>query len=590
MHRILFDAKLMGVLLLTVAFVPAAGAWQPTTGTLDADATTHPGDDASLPTHAEATLELAKSIAALSGPSDSASSFAASIQAAKLATNAHADAMDLPPPARVQAPTHNTPSAAIATIVETLGGALTEEQAQETEALDGLAEPVSRALTSTLDAYHAYALAAHTAFDDANHDALKTATLTQPTSAMAAYEALDIEPAHLATVLAQRSNLLEATVDLEEAISTTPKLHHPANHGSLHVDVPPYVSIDLSGGNDVYLENYHVQVDVGGSDSYLNNAGGSMIGDCDLTIYAAALIDLGTDSSESDLFSAYPPWGDWRGDACGKNGGAHGPSAGLLVNQGGDDVYGDDSRWNQVVGFSEGVNGGGYGGGHGLLVDSGGDDVYNADDDGANGGASDLGASGLLVDGGGADVFLAGGGGTNGGEDETGHGTLVQLGAQAALPPLSTEDRLEAGGSGTNGGGDDLGVGVALDASFRDTVYEARSGGTNGGASDDARGALVDLFGDDVYEARNQGTNGGGYHAGHGFLYDADGDDDYVVGVDGVNGGGHDALGVPNDAVGLLIDAGGADTYDEGNDAYDCTNPDPCTIVLKGLLGARVDA
>lgn len=579
-------AIVVGIALLTVAFVPAvAGIEDPTDrGGGQAEA---PGNGlassvpsvASVPQHAEPVLKLMDQVEQID-TAPTGSSLAASLEAAQMVVEVHAERINLPAPDPIERPAHDAPSSAVTSVVQVLGGELTQEQFEQAERLDQLPSSVADELARVLDAYHAYAIAAQTAFEDSDADLALDQGVHGVDSSLQGYERIGVNPTDVATVLAERNGLMDATVQLQEALEDEPHLSSSQGHDDLHVDVPPYVNIDLTSTSNTYLNDYHFLLDGGGSDTYLNNAGGSMTGDCNLSIHGAALIDLGdgTIGSESDFFNADRASGEWTGDACGKNGGAHGPSAGLLVNAGGDNVYGNVSTSTPTSEFSQGVNGGGYAGGHGLLVDAKGSDTYNGGSHGINGGASTLGATGLLVDGGGPDTMVAENNGTNGGGYSTSHGALTQLGA--SLTPLSpTDDTLQAGLNGTNGGASLAGSGLALDTSIRDTTYEAGLNGTNGGGHLQGQGALVDLLGEETYDAGSFGTNGGGSQFGAGFLYDADGDDTYMAGFSGVNGGG--SLGV-----GLLVDTGGADSFQGPNS---CSDPGFCTEVPKGLLGLRIE-
>lgn len=187
----------------------------------------------------------------------------------------------------------------------------------------------------------------------------------------------------------------------------------------------------------------------------------------------------------------------------------------------------DDPDPADPVNFTDAINGGAYFGGHGLLVELGGDEAYRAGHVGVNGG-----------------------------------GLLASPDVGALLIDLS---------------GDDL--------------YEAGDGATNGGAIGGGPGLLIDVTGDDTYTAGDRGTNGGNDALAMGAgLVDLDGNDAYTVtGTDSTNGAvaSFDS-GFPG-GIAFLFDTGGADAFDEPGTANDCADPGDCTIVPRGILGARIE-
>lgn len=320
-----------------------------------------------------------------------------------------------------------------------------------------------------------------------------------------------------------RTSLVAAAADLAAAVRAQPE--------GPFVDLSPVLMLDFQGGSSVYAADVMLLIDVGGDDTYANNAGGNAR-DC-------AGVSLS------------------------------GFTAALLLDLSGDDTYG--------TGRSCGVNGGGYYGA-GMLIDGGGNDVYVGVDRGVNGGGAW--GAGLLVDVAGDDQYVAGGGATNGG-GSAGEGALLDL---------EGHDIYVATEGGTNGGGQ-IGFGFLFDGQGND-IYTATGGGTNGGARADllaARGVLVDLGGNDVYTATSAGTNGGSW-AGLGFLYDRQGNDRYEATRLGVNGESDPVLGCfiicyVNHSGGLLLDTGGVDSYFDhvGGTGIDLT------VAPKGYVGAQVD-
>jgi hypothetical protein len=315
------------------------------------------------------------------------------------------------------------------------------------------------------------------------------------------------------------------------------------------VDDCPAIAIDLDGVANEYSSFCALVIDVGGADTYLNNAGGSHVdganvsgwydGECRSSdVWAAgALVDLAGDD-------AYTPR-----THCGVNGGGYN-GAGFLLDVAGNDVYTDSSDTYAPWG---GTNGGGDIG-IGFLLDMAGDDTYTADrveSRGINGGGNA--GAGFLLDAGGDDLYVA----------------------CSACHSFANDSP----GGATNGGAYE-GTGFLLDAGG-DDAYRAANDGTNGGALE-GKGFLFDMAGNDTYRATDIGTNGGG-HDGAGFLFDAAGNDVYMAGTLGTNGGA--TLGS-----GLLLDTSGFDSYYD--EEYYCggTGTDR-TVVVKGDggMGAQVD-
>jgi hypothetical protein len=402
--------------------------------------------------------------------------------------------------------------------------------------------------------------------------------------------------ARAAALLGARTELLRTALDLDRMYSSDAarQRSEPA------VQIPPVLAIDPYGTDTTYKLDFALVIDVGGNDTYMNNAGGngvdtSLRWSCSLPPLgpAGALIDLEGD----DRYIG----NDWAidGHDCGVNGGGY-AGAGFLFDAGGNDRYEAEHA---------GTNGGGSTGGIGFLLDAAGNDVYKSAGFGGNGGGGGglAGGVGCLIDRSGDDVYISGSQGANGG-GWFGSGFLFDS---------SGRDRYVAGSYGTNGAGL-LGTGFLLDASGNDT-YDADVKATNGGGLDGSgflldaagndrytalpgywangggsagSGVLIDANGNDRYVAGDFGTNGGGAdhnaQPGSGFLLDGGGDDFYKAGKNGVNGGegGADApegLSVPGR--GLLLDMNGRDVYSDGDGG---TGTD-CTMVPKGYLGAQID-
>lgn len=360
-----------------------------------------------------------------------------------------------------------------------------------------------------------------------NHLRAPLASLISATSELVrvnqAIDWMDADAEDRAGVLEARQDVLQATVELHQVAGPEAQ---GSDASATTLRLAPLVAVDLSTSDTVYEQDYVLQVDIGGDDVYLNNAGGSGV---DVEACPEALAENG--------YMALPAP-------------STGTRAAVLLDLGGDDTYGDplDPR-------SCGANGGAWHG-VGVLVDTAGQDTYAANGYGANGGGHA--GAGLLLDVLGADVYRAANVGTNGGGAYGGIGTLVDGGGW---------DRYEAGSRGTNGGASHQATGLLLDFSGSDT-YEAGGSGTNGGAHQEdlgileTRGILIDLLGEDTYRARSGGVNGGGTHDGVGFLFDTEGNDTYQATARGANGGG--ATG----GQGVLVDVLGDDVYEGASPAF----------------------
>lgn len=485
-------------------------------------------------------LDTAEKLLALGEP-DEENALEYGIAAAKVATGHQAGTLGLDlESVEIEAPESDSPSEAALALVEHAEGDVTGSQLAELQTLDALPEAAQVALTDFIDAFIGFSIATDLAYADADMARIE-ALLDVMDDPEAALDLVDsVQPRELLAdlgvdftpVFAARNALLDTVEQLRDAL-LDPEVQQQS--AAAPIQLAPYVSIELgTATNNTYSQDFMLLIDVGGDDTYLNNAGGaSSLG----LRPASALVDfLGADQYKS-------------GRGGGVNGGGF-LGSGLLIDGIGADTY---------VAGQGGTNGGGTIG-TGLLLDTLGHNSFSAGSAGANGGAV-LGGVGMLIDPISATSASASDSGTNGGGAIGGLGFLLG-GWQAS--------NYSAGGSGTNGGGFWGGVGFLLDPLGGDG-YSAGSQGTNGGAGrldtigtfpilipvTGGAGFLFDAAGSDTYGAGSDGVNGGG-EAGVGMLLDAGGNDSYSGGSNGVNGGG-------NFGAGFLVDINGNDTYSGGN-------------------------
>lgn len=309
-----------------------------------------------------------------------------------------------------------------------------------------------------------------------------------------------------------------------------------------------YVVIGGSGPN-AYMHDITILVDDGGADLYENNAGGTR----GVGAGAGLLWDRG---AANDVHSV----------TILAQGGVQGAGylgAGLLVDEGGNDLYETDStampESMQLAAQGSGIYG------IGVLWDRGdGDDTYSSRK--LPQGAGLIG-DGLLLDEGGSDLYEI----TYTFDSEGGQGTgcyasfgaLVDQGVGADVYDATIDDMQGFGCIGA--------LGVLLDAGG-DDAYLLRAGlGDLGGATVvqsgwgqaygelGGAGVLLDLAGDDTYTVTGTSANSGqltqgvGLLGGAGILADLEGDDDYRA-RSSTQGYGVAGLGV-------LHDASGADAY-----------------------------
>lgn len=243
-------------------------------------------------------------------------------------------------------PDPGSPSAALTALAATHGVEPDPATAEQVRALDELPDPAAGALADVFTAY----------------EALLTAEE-------------DIE--------AHQQALTEAARELAEVW----REQAPASPLEEPIEIGSFAVVDVAGNDDRYPdgENRWLVVDVGGNDTYRNNAGGASLNHAAV----AALVDLAGDDGYGT---------EWTGPGYGDNGGAV-DAVGFLYDAEGDDEY--------RGGATLGSNGAGYFG-HGRLVDDGGDDLYQSARTWCpfscvNGGAWF--GSGLLWDGGGTDTY-----------------------------------------------------------------------------------------------------------------------------------------------------------------------------------------
>lgn len=478
-------------------------------------------------------------------PGLTGTSLAEAVDRAKIASQAQAASLGLPYDEQARLPTHEEPSEAVLALLDLHDVQPSVRTLASIAALNDVPRPVAQALTEVIDAHYGLDVATTQAYEDISDDELPQL------GSQASYEAIQkgrdapsmetedrvVEGnvvtesgLDLAPVFPARDNLLESILSLDAALRENPLA---SSNVCQVIRAPPAFSIDLAGCDTTYTEDYALLIDVGGNNTYYNNAGGSGIDTLGFpcrteSAGSAALIDLG----RGDNTFGHPD----LPRSCGANGGGNG-GVGFLLDAGGDDEY---------IASSRGTNGGGVLG-LGFLLDVGGKDSYEASSFGTNGGGN-LGA-GFLLDARGADDYIAGYLGANGGGFEGGTGFLFDG---------EGDDGYIAGGGGANGGGSQQAHGFLVDADGNNT-YKAGSSGVNGGGARSATGFLFDAGGNTTYVAGDRGANGGAWsNRGVGFLYDAGGDDDYDAGSRGTNGGGND------EGIGFLVDGGGNDTYSAG--------------------------
>jgi HEAT repeat protein len=329
----------------------------------------------------------------------------------------------------------------------------------------------------------------------------------------------------------------------------------------------PFGRVIVSGyRDDVHAEDAALLIDLGGNDTYLNNAGG-----CGSAGAVAVCIDLAGDDHYEAPNRSYVQGFGFLG-------------LGMLVDIAGNDVY-------RAKHFSQGAGILGVG----FLWDKAGNDTFSAHTFCQGAGMF---GSGSLYDDSGDDVYDCASNG-QGSATTMGRGTLADLEGndKYRLACDSTKDAM--------GGTPGYGQGGAL--SFRAYPWEKKLVAYGG------VGLLVDNKGNDEYVSKGWNCQGGSYIMSLGALVDNEGNDHYVCGTgqgsgihvtnailidkkgDDVYEGGFRAGGSGSDrSPGFLIDYEGNDTYKsatssygtackpfayslfidyKGNDKYICENP-----------------
>lgn len=475
----------------------------------------------------------------------------------------------------LESPAFDTLPEAVDVLFELEGYAPPADERARIDRLDDLPPRVAEPLTRIVEAYILQTRATERAFEDGWQ------ATASPTSDAAEHDRRLLDQAR--SLVAAR--ILTASDDLSKA---------PCQDGFTETSSPLF-QYDLSCKDTRYEEETALLVDLGGNDTYQNNAGGGG-GASDSDPRAALLVD----QAGRDTYSPVDQR-DASRDQVGLNGGAF-EGSGFLFDRAGNDTYSStlevaaptDPGSKPVI--QAGVNGGGHRGSGGL-VDLAGNDTYLVHLDTAGTGAIDGNAtaavnggawlgSGALFDGTGNDTYrvlldrsdtLSAG--VNGGAFE-GQGFLADGSGNDTYAVVSPPGTTERAFVGANGGGY-LGSGTLTDGTGNDTyrveleAIEQLSVGANGGG-EIGTGRLVDGAGNDTYTATvtTQGNrnlshvraalNGGG-GLGTGILVDADGNDTYEATLTGgqgpfsavlagVNGGAELGLGA-------LVDGAGNDTY-----------------------------
>jgi hypothetical protein len=319
---------------------------------------------------------------------------------------------------------HDAPSAALLDLAQRHSATPTPEGEARLRELDALPEASREALTRFVDAFLALDQATRAAYAHAD-PALLASLQTSGEAEVSSWNVLGTAGVDLAPILRTRNAFLDTLGPLRD-------IPLPQDRTALcnPVVVAPAFTLELSGCDATYTLDVVLSLDLGGIDTYNNNAGGNGI---------------------SPPFSCWIP---------GQN-----PAAALVDLGYGDDYYGNPSDARFC-----GANGGAMGG-VGFLLDEGGNDTYIAASWGTNGGGN--GGVGFLLDAEGRDKYTAGWYGTNGGSVE-GMGFLLEM---------DGIDTYTAGGLGTNGGGA-LGQGLLLDAGGTGDAYSDMEESCNGSGID----------------------------------------------------------------------------------------------------------
>lgn len=393
---------------------------------------------------------------------------------------------------------------------------------------------------------------AHLVADDLRTTLLLASLAGSDPSAPAEWRAMWDERA-AALARADTGAIAQAATRVADALAAITLVAAPGCEPTLDL---PFVQV-LGTCDDTYTAANAIQVDFGGNDLYLNNAGSGLVG----AIGAGLSWDMG------DGEDTYVAFGSSQ---------AMGLAAiGILVDDGGSDRY-------TLTQFGQGFATAGFG----LLYDAGaGNDVYESpssvDSIGTKAGA--LAAIGILVDEGGDDLyqqdgldgFVYGAAGGHGWLLERGEGADTYVSRDLGVTLLDeylgeftgpVQVSAEVGGTAIlyEEGGDDV---------YRcgDHVRQ----GCQGAAGAGSLSLLLDVAGNDQYlmgvsfsEELVPGVvvfpmgQGAGYGpsapVGGGFLVDREGDDAYVA--------EKWAQGYGTVGLGVLLDEGGADAYTVGHE------------------------
>ncbi|MFH0889138.1 MAG: HEAT repeat domain-containing protein [Planctomycetota bacterium] len=274
----------------------------------------------------------------------------------------------------------------------------------------------------------------------------------------------------------------------------------------------PYGSVVISGfGNDIHKEDASLLIDLGGNDTYTNNAGGAY--------YTPSNIAVCIDHSGADIYSVtnknYVQGFGFLG-------------VGYLVDMAGDDKY-YSGNFSQGAGIM----------GVGAIWDLSGNDVYDGNAFCQGAGMFGL---GMLMDSAGNDSYDAS---TN----AQGSATTLGLGI---LSDLEGDDRYQIAlnPAKDNLGAELAGFGQGGALSFRSWPFIKKLTAYGG------VGILTDAEGDDNYKAGGVYTQGGSYIMSLGVSMDYNGNDHYT-GTTGLGSCVH----ISN---AICIDKNGNDTYETG--------------------------
>jgi hypothetical protein len=332
------------------------------------------------------------------------------------------------------------------------------------------------------------------------------------------------------------------------------------------LDLWPVLRVDPIGTDDTVGPDYMLNVDAGGNDTYLNNAGGNLI---DVRAEPKGLAK-GCTNPAYDLAAARCVI-----------------SEALLIDVAGNDTYGQMEAPEQGVDglctddllVRRVVTGGAGAWGVGVLIDGGGDDTYLGKT--LSLGAGHFGGTGVLLDQGGNDHYsairLSEGFGTLGGtgvlRDAGGNDTYTHYLPRPKYPG-APDHSLGAGGALDTGGICDGvsrwnlgsgflgGVGIFLDDAGDDTYESAPPGKHEPGAS-----GII----------RDTGSMGFGDGGGFGIFLDNGGHDTYR----GMPGRADGATVAPSDkSQGFFHDSGGGAAAEATDPMAD--NPLPDDSVADG--------